>query len=82
MENHQLILSLRHLVTFAVYQARTQKAKNIASSEPTKQNSYIQAADQSVMEQTMFRLPCFCSIDFEFTLVQRRRNRGRLFHNL
>lgn len=66
MENHQLILSLRHLVTFTVYQACTQKAKNIASSEPTKQNNYTQAADQSAMEQTMFLL---CSIDFEFTLV-------------
>lgn len=64
MENYQLILSLRHLVTFTIYQVHTQKAKNIASSEPTKQNNYTQAADQSVMEQIMFLLFSLTSNSF------------------
>lgn len=56
MENYQLILSLRHLVTFTISQVHTQKAKNTASSEPTKQNDYTQATNQFVTKQINFLL--------------------------
>lgn len=44
------------LGTFTISQVRTQKATNTASSEPTKENNYTQATDQSVMEEVMFLL--------------------------
>ena len=51
MENYQLILNLRLLVTVTISQAHTQKAENTASSEPTKQNHYTRAAKPPVKQQ-------------------------------